>query len=47
MTREEMIDEVIRRFGFEVELTINFARMCVTEDTETVKKEFKKIMRGA
>lgn len=28
MTREEMMDNVIRKFGFEHEMTIQFCTMC-------------------
>lgn len=33
MTREEMMDNVIRKFGFEVKETISFCRMCVNAET--------------
>ena len=28
MTREQMMDDVIRKYGFEVKTTIAFCRMC-------------------
>ena len=41
-TREEMLTEVIRMFGFEDERTIDFAAKC----EEWLKKKIKKISKN-
>jgi len=36
MTREQMIDNVIRKFGFEVKVTIDFCWLCEREVNDDV-----------
>ena len=46
MTREEMMDNVIRKFGFEVKETINFCRMCERGNVtnERIEVRYKELM---
>jgi hypothetical protein len=44
--REEMIDKVIGRYGFEARETINFARVCERSiDDVNVRKVFEALMK--
>jgi hypothetical protein len=44
--REQMLDEVIKRYGFEAKETVNFARVCEHSiDDNNVKKVFKALMK--
>lgn len=36
MTREEMMDNVIKKFGFEANITIQFCTLCVIVDEDTI-----------
>lgn len=46
-TREQMMNEVIRKFGFEHETTILFCKLCETEGVwdEIINIGFNYIMR--
>lgn len=46
MTREEMMDNVIRKFGFEVKETISFCRMCERRNVanERIEARYKELM---
>jgi len=41
---ERMIDDVIRKFGFEARQTINFCRMCERENINRVEKRYNELM---
>ena len=44
--REEMIDNVIRRYGFEARETINFARVCEQSiNDNSIKRVYDYLMR--
>lgn len=45
MTREEMLDKVITRYGFEVEETINFAYLCEHGTNQQVAETYEKLMK--
>lgn len=45
MTREEMMDAIIRKFGFEAKETINFCRKCEKYNYAIVKLEYMRLMR--
>lgn len=45
MTREEMMDVVINKFGFETRETINFCALAETADFATIKKQYNKLMK--
>lgn len=45
MTREEMMDVVINKFGFEARETINFCTFAETTDFATIKKQYDKLMK--
>ena len=47
MTREMMLDEVIRRYGFEVKQTIKFATLCESGTDEKVQAMYNKLMKQA
>lgn len=36
MTREEMMDNVIKKFGFEANITIQFCTLCEIVDEDTI-----------
>ena len=46
MTREEMMDNVIRKFGFEVKETISFCSMCERGNVanERIEARYKELM---
>ena len=44
MTREQMLDNVIARYGFEVEETIEFAYLCERGTNEQVAQTYEKLM---
>lgn len=46
MTREEMMDNVIRKFGFEVKETISFCRMYERGNVanERIEARYKELM---
>lgn len=46
MTREKMMDNVIRKFGFEVKETISFCRMCECGNVanERIEARYKELM---
>lgn len=45
MTREEMMDAVINKFGFEAKETINFCILAETADLVAIKKQYDKLMK--
>lgn len=45
MTRDMMLDEVIRRYGFEVRQTIKFAFLCERGTDEEVQTMYNKLMK--
>lgn len=45
MTRGEMMDVVINKFGFETRETINFCTLAETADFATIKKQYDKLMK--
>lgn len=47
MTREQMMDKVVRRYGFEVEETLAFCRMCENDSfsDDEVKAIYNSLMR--
>ena len=45
MTRTEMLDKVITKFGFEVEETIEFAYLCENGTDQQIKETFEKLMK--
>lgn len=45
MTREEMMDAVINKFGFEAKETINFCILAETADLVAIKKQYNKLMK--
>lgn len=44
MTREQMLDNVIARYGFEVEETIEFAYLCEKGTNQQVVETYEKLM---
>ena len=45
MTREQMIDNVIRKFGFEVDVTIDFCWLCERElDDDVIIDRYNELM---
>lgn len=44
MTRWEMLDLVIRKYGFEVEETIEFAFLCENGTEKQIEETFKELM---
>lgn len=45
--REEMIDKVIRKYGFEVDETIRFAVACErVKSDEAIERRFKRLMNN-
>ena len=44
MTREQMLDNVIARYGFEVEETIEFASLCEKGTNQQVAETYEKLM---
>jgi predicted HAD superfamily Cof-like phosphohydrolase len=44
MTREQMLDNVIAKYGFEVEETIEFAYLCERGTNEQVAQTYEKLM---
>ena len=44
MTREQMLDNVITRYGFEVEETIDFAFLCENGTNQQVAETYEKLM---
>jgi hypothetical protein len=44
MTRWEMLDLIIRKYGFEVEETIEFAFLCENGTEKQIEETFKKLM---
>lgn len=43
-----MIDEVCKRYGFEVKETISFCRLCEKSNNyELIRKKFQKLMKTA
>lgn len=45
MTREEMMDNVIRKFGFEAEITIQFCTLCeIIDENATVDVAYNYVM---
>lgn len=45
MTRIEMLDKVITKFGFEVEETIEFAYLCENGTNQQVAETFENLMK--
>lgn len=45
MTREEMMDNIIRKFGFEAEETIDFCEKCEKYGYTVIKLEYTRLMR--
>jgi len=47
MTREKMMNEVIRKFGFEASITIEFCEMCENANTkdEILARLFKILIK--
>ena len=45
MTRTEMLDKVITKFGFEVEETIEFAYLCENGTNQQVAETFENLMK--
>lgn len=45
MAREEMMDAVINKFGFEAKETINFCILAEATDLATIKKQYNKLMK--
>lgn len=45
MTREEMMNNIIRKFGFEAKETINFCKKCEKYNYAIVKLEYIRLMR--
>lgn len=44
MTREQMLDNVIAKYGFEVEETIEFAYLCERGTNEQVAQTYEKLI---
>lgn len=44
--REQLLDDVIRKYGFEVDQTIRFAEVCETARIEVVEEAYMKLMKG-
>lgn len=45
---DNMINEVCKRYGFEVKQTINFCRLCErTNNYELIRKKYQKLMEKA
>lgn len=45
ITRTEMLDKVITKFGFEVEETIEFAYLCENGTNQQVAETFENLMK--
>ena len=45
MTREQMLDNVIARYGFEAEETVDFAYLCEKGTNQQVAETYKKLMK--
>lgn len=45
MTREEMMDAVIKKFGFEAKETIDFCEKCEGYGYAAIKLEYMRLMR--
>ena len=45
MTKEQMLDNVIARYGFEVEETIEFAYLCEKGTNQQVAETYEKLMK--
>lgn len=45
INKEQMIDNVIRRYGFEVKETIDFCFLCETDDEMAIAKEYLRLMK--
>lgn len=44
MTRDQMLDNVIARYGFEVKETIEFAYLCERGTNEQIVQTYEKLM---
>ena len=45
MTREEMMDRVIKKFGFETDITIQFCTLCeIVDEDATVDVAYNYVM---
>lgn len=45
ITRKEMMDAIIKKFGFEAKETVNFCRKCEKYNYAIVKLEYMRLMR--
>lgn len=44
--REQLLNDVIKKYGFEVDQTIRFAGICETARIEVIEEAYAKLMKG-
>ena len=45
INKEQMIDNVIRRYGFEVKETIDFCFLCETDNEKVIAEEYLRLIK--